>query len=283
MRAAAERMLAGAALAAVALSAGCSRKPARTVTLATTTSTENSGLLDALKPEFRKKTGIEVDVIPVGTGKALKLGENGDVDVVLVHAPSREEAFVKAGFGLERVPVMHNDFVVLGSMNDPAGVRGMKDAPGAFAKIARAASPFVSRGDDSGTHIKEKGLWKEAAVDPAGAWYVSAGQGMGAVLVMANEKQAYTLADRGTFIAFREKIALEVLVEGDPVLANPYGVIAVNHARHPHVKRAEVAEFIAWLTSAEGQRLIAGYRKGGEQLFFPERPGSPDLPDALGR
>jgi tungstate transport system substrate-binding protein len=264
MRAAAGYILVGAAL-----TAGCARRPERSITLATTTSTENSGLLDVLKPEFRKKSGIDVHVIAVGTGRALKLAENGDVDVVLVHAPSRERAFVEAGFGLERMPVMQNDFVVLGPEGDPAGVGGMKDAAGALAKIAKAGCAFVSRGDDSGTHTKEKDLWKEAGGAPEGGWYVSAGQGMGAVLVMADEKQAYTLADRGTFIALREKIALEVLVEGDVRLANPYGVIAVDHARHPHVKRAEAAEFVAWLTSAEGQRLIAGYRKGGEQLFFP--------------
>jgi len=270
MRAKAGRIVMGAALAATLFAAGCGRKPARSIKLATTTSTENSGLLGAILPEFTKKTGIDVHVIAVGTGKALKHGENGDVDVILVHAPSRERAFVEAGFGLERVPVMHNDFVVLGPNGDPAGVRGMKDAATALAKVAKAECPFVSRGDDSGTHTKEKGLWEKAGVSPSGAWYVSAGQGMGAVLVMANEKQAYTLADRGTFIAFRDKVALEVLVEGDACLANPYGVIAVDHGKHPHVKRAEAAEFIAWLTSAEGQRMIAGYRKGGEQLFFPD-------------
>lgn len=272
MRTVRGRILLGAMLVAIMLAPGCARKPGRSIKLATTTSTENSGLLDAILPEFKKKTGVVVHVIAVGTGKALKLAENGDVDVVLVHAPSRERAFVEAGFGLARVPVMHNDFVVLGAGADPAGVRGMKDAATALAKIARTESPFISRGDDSGTHIKEKGLWEEAGVEPRGAWYVSAGQGMGAVLVMANEKQAYTLADRGTFIAFREKVEIEVLVEGDARLANPYGVIAVSHERHPHVKRAGAAEFIAWLTSAEGQGLIAGYRKGGEQLFFINNP-----------
>lgn len=269
MRPASGRLLLAAALAALTLAAGCARKPLRSIKLATTTSTENSGLLDMLKHEFAKASGIDVHVIAVGTGKALRLAQNGDVDVVLVHSPSRERAFVEAGFGLERVPVMHNDFVLLGPKDDPAGVKGMTDAPGALAKIAEAKSPFISRGDDSGTHTKEETLWKEAGVRPEGQWYVSAGQGMGAVLVMADEKRAYTLADRGTFIAFKKKIALEVMVEGDARLANPYGVIAVNHARHPHVKAPEVAEFIAWLTSAEGQRLIAGYRKGGEQLFFP--------------
>jgi len=278
MRAAAGRMIIGTTLAAAALAVGCSRKPQRSIKLATTTSTENSGLMRAILPIFKKETGIDVYVIAVGTGKALKHGENGDVDVVLVHAPSRERAFVEAGFGLERVPVMHNDFVLLGPKGDPAGVRGMADAPGALAKIAKAKRPFISRGDDSGTHVKGKGLWKEARVEPVGTWYVSAGQGMGAVLVMADEKQAYALVDRGTFIAFREKISLEILVEGDARLANPYGVIAVSPARHPHVRRAEAAEFIAWLTSAEGQRLIAGYRKGGEQLFFIDSPDRPDAP-----
>ncbi len=270
MRTKATWLLLRAALAAAVFAVGCAQKPGRRIKLATTTSTENSGLLGAILPEFKKKTGIDVHVIAVGTGKALKLGENGDVDIVLVHAPSREKTFVEAGFGLERVPVMHNDFVIAGPKGDPAGVRGTKDAPAALAKVARVESPFVSRGDDSGTHIKEKNLWEAAGVSPSGAWYVSAGQGMGAVLIMANEKQAYTLADRGSFIAFREKITLEVLVEGDTRLANPYGVIAVCPERHPHVKRAEAARFIAWLTSPEGQRLIADYRKGGERLFFPD-------------
>jgi tungstate transport system substrate-binding protein len=263
------RAVAGVALAVAALAFGCASRPARRIKLATTTSTDNSGLLAAILPEFTMKTGIDVHVIAVGTGKALKHGENGDVDVVLVHAPSRELAFVEAGFGLERVPVMQNGFVLLGPRTDPAGVRGMKDAAGALAKIAKSGRPFVSRGDDSGTHTKEKDLWNETGVSPSGAWYISAGQGMGAVLIMANEKQAYTLADRGTFIALREKITLEVVVEGDSRLANPYGVIAIDHTRHSHVKSAEVAEFIAWLTSAEGQQLIGGFRKGGEQLFFP--------------
>ena len=241
-----------------------------TIRLATTTSTENSGLLGALLPAFEENYGVEVHLIAVGTGRAIEHGENGDVDVVLVHAREAEEEFVREGFGVNRRDVMHNDFVILGPGGDPAGIRGMRDAPRAFEKIALTRSVFVSRGDDSGTHRKEKALWNEADVKPSGAWYLSVGQGMGPSLVMAHEKRAYTLVDRGTFIAFKGKVNLDALVEGDERLFNPYGVIAVNPARHPHANYIGAMTLIAWLTSTEGQAMIAGYERGGEQLFYPD-------------
>lgn len=243
--------------------------------LSTTTSTENSGLLKVLLPPFEKRFSVKVDVIPVGSGKALKLAENGDVDVVLSHAPELEESFVKAGFGVNRRDVMYNDFVITGPSDDPAGIRGAANAAEALGKIAAAKATFVSRGDESGTHQKEKALWKEARVTPEGGWYVSAGQGMGEVLMMANERRAYTLADRGTYTAFKQREQLVILVEGDPALFNPYTAIAVNPARHAHTKYIEAMELIAWLTSREGQKLIAGFRQGEEQLFHPTAVPSP--------
>jgi len=259
---------------------GCgqgSAKRATTIRLATTTSTENSGLLEVLLPAFKKKHGIEVQVIAVGTGRAIKHGENGDVDVILVHARAAEEKFVAAGYGVNRRDVMHNDFVILGPGADPAGLRGMKDAAAALAKLAKARRDFVSRGDDSGTHKKEKALWAAAGVEPSGSWYLAAGQGMGACLTMADEKQACVLTDRGTYLAYKDKIKLAVLVEGDKRLANPYGVIAVNPKKHAHVKYEAVMTFINWLTSAEAQKLIGEYKQGGEQLFYPDavRQGAP--------
>lgn len=237
--------------------------------LATTTSTENSGLLAELLPAFTKSTGITVHVIAVGTGKALKLGENGDVDVVLVHDPELEAAFVEKGFGVDRRSVMYNDFIFVGPPQDPASIRGMKNAAAALAKIAAVKAPFVSRGDESGTHQKEKKLWAASGISPEGPWYMAAGQGMGEVLMIAHEKQGYTLADRGTYIAFESKISLPILVEGDSALNNPYHVMAVNPARYAHVKYTEALRFIDWLTSDEGRKLIAGFRKNGKQLFFP--------------
>ena len=269
-----------ALLSGLLLYAGCGKKEsevqaktAAAIKMATTTSTDNSGLLNALLPEFRKKTGIEVQVIATGTGKAIKHGEKGDVDVILVHAKKAEEKFVADGFGVKRVSVMYNDFVIIGPEKDPAGISGSRDAADTLKKIASSKSSFISRGDDSGTHKKEKSLWTDARVTPEGEWYVSAGQGMGAVLTMANEKQAYTLTDRGTFIAFEDKISLKVLCEGDSKLFNPYAVIAVNPLKHPHVKKDEVEKFIDFLVSKEGQALISGFRKKGKQLFTP----SPDI------
>jgi tungstate transport system substrate-binding protein len=237
--------------------------------LATTTSTENSGLLGAILPLFEAKYGTKVRVISVGSGKAMKLGENGDVDVVLVHSRADEERFVAAGFGVNRRDVMYNDFIVVGSKADPAGIRG-SDVLKAFKKIAAAGSRFVSRGDDSGTHKMEQSYWKAAGVDAASMFgYVSAGLGMGEVLMMAAEMRGYTLTDRATFAAYRAKTGLEILVSGDPRLFNPYGVIAVNPARHPDVNHGGALQFIEWLTSAEGRAAIAAFRVDGEQLFFP--------------
>ena len=239
--------------------------------MATTTSTDNSGLLEVLLPPFEKATGIRVDVIAVGTGKALKLGEGGNVDVVLVHAREAEDAFVSAGFGVNRRDVMHNDFVVVGPREDPAGIRGTARADDGFRAIAGRGAPFVSRGDDSGTHKKEKALWKEAGITPSPPWHMETGQGMGHTLIVANEKRAYCLADRGTAIAFRQKLDLEVLLEGDPRLFNPYGIIAVNPARHPHTRYREAMRLIAWVTSPDGQRIIGEFRKEGEVLFHPAK------------
>jgi tungstate transport system substrate-binding protein len=240
--------------------------------LATTTSTDNSGLLQVLNPPFERANGVKVDVIAVGTGKALKLGENGDVDVVLVHAPPAEEAWVAAGYGVERRAVMHNDFVLIGPAADPAGVRGLATAAEALGRIARARATFVSRGDESGTHKKEKILWRAAGVSPGGTWYLSVGQGMGAVLQIADDKGAYTLSDRGTYLAYGGKIGLTVLVEGDPALFNPYHVILVNPARHPAVKVHLARRYAAYLTGPEGQGIIAGFRAGGQVLFHPDAP-----------
>jgi tungstate transport system substrate-binding protein len=239
------------------------------IKMATTTSTENSGLLAVLLPRFETQTGISVHVIAVGTGKALKLAENGDVDLVFVHAREAEDEFVSRGFGVARRDVMYNDFVIVGPEQDPAALSKTASAAAALAAIARARAPFVSRGDESGTHKKEKALWSEAGLRPSGDWYIEAGQGMGAVLIMADEKQAYTLADRGTFISFGDKVDLVVLSEDDSALHNPYGIIAVNPQRHQHVRHKEATEFIQWITSDEGQKLIGEYRINGRQLFHP--------------
>jgi tungstate transport system substrate-binding protein len=237
--------------------------------MSTTTSTENSGLLKVLLPPFEQQNDCKVDVISVGTGKALKLGEAGDVDVVLVHARKLEDKFVVDGYGVKRKDVMYNDFVILGPTNDPAGVKGSKTAAEALAKIAEKQAPFVSRGDESGTHTKEKELWQAAGGVPKAAWYVEAGQGMGEVIVMATEKRAYTLADRGTYNAFKKaKTDLVIVFEGEKGLFNPYGVIAVNPQKHPHVKYALALKFIDFITGAEGQKIIAGYMVDGDPIFF---------------
>jgi len=252
--------------------------------LATTTSTDNSGLLNAILPDFESRYGAEVEVVAVGTGQAIQLGENGDADVILVHARAREDAFVEAGFGVNRQDVMYNDFVIVGPAADPAGVRGMTDVSAALTQIAESQSPFISRGDDSGTHIKEQGLWeassaplqsgKEAAATrPEGEWYQLVGQGMGATLTVANEQQAYTLSDRATFLARNlEGIDLEILVEGDSRLFNPYGVIAVNPELHPTVNAEGATAFIDWLASVETQQLISqfGIDEFGQPLFVSD-------------
>jgi tungstate transport system substrate-binding protein len=237
--------------------------------LSTTTSTENSGLLKVVLPPFEQRFHLKVDVIPVGSGKALKLAENGDVDVVLSHAPNLEEAFMKAGFGVNRRHVMYNDFIVVGPPSDPAHLRQAAGAVDAFKKIAATRAMFISRGDESGTHQKEKALWKAAGIKPSGSWYVSAGQGMGAVLLMANERQAYTLADRGTFLAYKKRDELAIVSQGDPVLFNPYTIAAVNPARHPEAKYIDAMLLIAWFTSPEGQRIIGNFKQEGQVLFHP--------------
>jgi tungstate transport system substrate-binding protein len=239
--------------------------------LATTTSTQDSGLLPILNPPFEKLTGITVDVIAVGTGKALTLGQNGDVDVLLVHDPAAEAKFMAAGWGVNRRDVMHNDFVVVGPTEDPANVAAAKTAADAFARIAGASSPFVSRGDASGTNAKELTLWAAASIKPKGAWYKEVGQGMGEVLTMSNNLKAYTLSDRATWIAMRDKLTgLKILSQGDPGLFNPYGVIAVNPQKHPEANYMAAMQYIAWVTSVQGQKVIRDYTLGGEQLFTPD-------------
>jgi tungstate transport system substrate-binding protein len=264
-------LLCAAALAA----AGCSAPPAPGgLTLATTTSTQDSGLLDALLPRFREQTGIDVRAVAVGTGQALELGRRGDADVLLVHDPAGEQRFVDEGFGVGRRPVMWNDFVLVGPPADPAGVKGLASAAGAFARIARAGAPFVSRGDESGTHVKERAVWRRAGIEPGGAWYVRAGAGMGQVLRMADEKRAYTLADRGTFLALRPGLDLAILCQGDPLLVNPYSVILVNPAKHSHVRAEAARKFADFLLAPPTQRLIGDFGKDhfGQPLFFPGAP-----------
>ena len=248
------------------LGASVAEAEPRFITLASTTSTANSGLFDYLLPLFTETTGIAVRVVAVGTGAALKLGERGDVDVVLVHARGAEERFVAAGFGLGRRDVMVNDFIIVGPAADPAGIKGMASAPAALARIAERRAPFVSRGDDSGTHKAELRLWD---APQSGDWYREAGAGMGATLNTARAMDAYTLADRGTWLSFANRGSLVALVEGDPRLVNPYGVILVNPARQPHVKAADGGAFIDWLTGPQGQAAIGAFTINGEGLFTP--------------
>lgn len=241
--------------------------------LATTTSTQDSGLLDFLVPLFEQETGAKVDVIAVGTGQALKLGEDGNADVLLVHARAKEDDFMEAGHGTRREAVMYNDFVVLGPKNDPAGIKGMTSAAEAFKKIAETGSSFISRGDESGTHTKELSIWKEAGLEPAGGWYVSTGQGMGEVLTIANEQQGYTMSDRATFLArTKEGLDLGLLVEGDKSLFNPYGVIAVNPEKNPDIQKDLAQKFIDWIISVAVQEKIAEFGKAdfGQSLFIPD-------------
>ena len=265
------------------------------LTMSTTTSTQASGLLDVLLPALEKDTGISVKVIAKGTGAAIRDGMDCNVDVIFVHAKAREEKFVSEGYGTKRYAVMHNDFVILGPPSDPAGIKGMKSAADALKKIANAKALFVSRGDDSGTHTKEQALWKATGlpldkktsslvkkgkkveisfVAPPGDWYLSIGQGMGKVLTFADEKQAYTLSDRGTYIKYKfgrdVPIQLDVLCEGDAILANPYGVIPVNPKKCPDVKFDLANQFAEWLVSERGQSVIANYKLLGKQLFYPD-------------
>lgn len=244
--------------------------------LATTTSVENSGLLAALLPPFEERCGLKVDVIAVGTGQAIELGRRGDVDVILAHAPELEEKFIADGFGAGRVPVAHNDFVIVGEKGDPAGIHGSGTALDAFKKIASTGVVFVSRGDKSGTDTKEKAIWKNAGGMPSGRQYVEAGKGMEEVLLMANEMKAYTLADRGTFLAVMSRLSIDILFEGGDDLLNPYHIIVVNGTK----KRARAEALISWVTSQEGQTMISGFKDGnGNVLFHPEnlKPGEPSL------
>lgn len=262
------------AVAAFAL-AGCgaSATTPRTMTLATTTSTQDSGLLDYILPIFKADTGIEVKVIAKGTGEALEMGKRGDADCLLVHAKAKEEQFVKDGYGVERFDVMYNDFIIVGPKSDPGALKteASSDALAAFKLISSKGLTFISRGDDSGTNTKELALWKSAEIQPAGDWYVSAGKGMGAVLQMASEKQAYTLTDRATYLSMKDKLDLEIVTENCKDLYNQYGIIMVNPDKFSSVKKAEAQEFIDWMLSDKGQKLIAEYGKDkyGQSLFIP--------------
>jgi tungstate transport system substrate-binding protein len=262
----------GAALMALALMTPAVMAADEFIVVQSTTSTQNSGLLDYILPMFKDESGIEVRVVAVGTGQAIKNAKNGDGDVLLVHAKSAEEKFVEDGYGAERFDVMYNDFVIVGPKSDPAGIKGMKDAGAALATIAKKKATFASRGDDSGTHKKEKSLWKGAGVDPtkaSGTWYRETGSGMGATLNAGVGMGAYALTDRATWISFKNKGNFEIMVEGDPDLFNQYGVILVNPKKYPNVKAEAGQEFIDWITGPEGQAAIASYKVDGQQLFYP--------------
>ena len=261
-----------AALALALLLAVPSAQAGDFITVASTTSTQNAGLFDHLLPLFEAETGIEVRVVAVGTGQALRLARNGDADLLLVHDKPSEEAFVAEGYGSQRFDLMYNDFVLVGPASDPAGIAGTGDAAAALAGIAAAKAPFVSRGDDSGTHRRERALWAAAGVDPTGAsgtWYREAGQGMGATLNTATMMEAYALADRGTWLSMRGRLDLRILVEGDARLRNQYGVTLVSPERHPHAKAALARRFAEWLLSPAGQAAINGFAIDGERLFIP--------------
>jgi tungstate transport system substrate-binding protein len=255
-------------IAALILGSVIAGAQAQTITVASTTSTEQSGLFAHLLPEFRRATGLEVKVVALGTGQALDMGRRGDADVLFVHDPAAEERFVAEGFGLKRHPVMYNDFVLVGPRADPAATRG-SDVAAAFRKIASSGAAFISRGDKSGTHAAELRYWALAAPAARGEGYRECGCGMGPALNIAASAGAYVLTDRGTWLSFRNRGDLAILVEGDRRLFNQYGAIVVNPVRHPHVNAAQAQQFVAWLVSPAGQGAIASYRVGGEQLFFP--------------
>jgi tungstate transport system substrate-binding protein len=258
-------------LAAAALAAAPAAAQEKFIVVASTTSTQDSGLFGYLLPLFKQKTGIDVRVVAQGTGQALDTARRGDADVVFVHAKAAEEKFLAEGFAVKRYPVMYNDFVLIGPANDPAGVKG-KDVVAALRMIKQKAAPFISRGDRSGTHIAELKLWKDAGIDIAaekGPWYREIGQGMGAALNMASAADAYVLSDRGTWLSFKNRGGLAIVVEGDKRLFNQYGVMLVNPAKHPTVKAALGQQFVDWLVSPEGQKAIAGYKINGQQLFYP--------------
>jgi tungstate transport system substrate-binding protein len=254
------------------LAAAAASAEDKSIVVSSTTSTQDSGLFGHILPLFKAKTGIEVKVVSQGTGQAIDTGRRGDADVVFVHAKAQEDKFVADGFGVKRHPVMYNDFVLIGPKSDPAGVNGSKDINAALKAIKDKGATFISRGDRSGTHAAELALWKAAGIDIAadkGSWYKEIGQGMGAALHTAQASGAYVLADRGTWISFKNRDDLGVAVQGDKRLFNQYGAILVNPDKHPHVKAAEGRSFIDWLVSPEGQGAIADYKIGGEQLFFP--------------
>ena len=277
MRESQKKLFAGVALLAVVGAAASyaflSSPREKSITLASTTSTENSGLLGYLLPIFKDESGIGVRVVAVGTGQAMRMAMKGDADVVLVHHRPSEEEFVKEGYGVERVAVMHNDFVIVGPASDRAGIKGMTDAAAALGSVRSSRAVFVSRGDDSGTHKRELSLWAALGFQPGdddGDWYRESGSGQGATLNVAGEMEAYCLSDRASWVTFANKRSLELVVEGDPELLNPYSVILVSSQKHPHAKAAEGQQFIDWLVSERGQQLIAAYRVEGQQLFFPD-------------
>ena len=250
----------------------------KSIVMASTTSTQDSGLFGHILPLFKAKTGIDVKVVAQGTGQALDTARRGDADVVFVHAKPQEEKFVAEGNSVKRFDVMYNDFVLVGPKSDPAGVNGTRDIAAALKKIAEAKAPFISRGDNSGTHIAELNLWKAAGVDLAqakGPWHRDIGQGMGAALNAASATGAYTLSDRGTWLSFKNRGDLQIAVQGDPRLFNQYGVILVNPQKHPHVKAELGQAFIDWITGSDGQAAIAPYKIDGEQLFFPDAQAEP--------
>jgi tungstate transport system substrate-binding protein len=265
-----------ALVAAAVLAGGCGTSEPTTLVLGTTTSTQDSGLLDVLLPAFEKQYNVKVKAIAVGTGEALKMGEKGDADVLMVHSKASEEEFVKNGFGLERVQVAYNDFIIVGPAADPAGIKGDKSAADAFKKIAAGGATFVSRADDSGTNKAELALWKAAGVNPKGQpWYLETGQGMGETLTITDQKQGYTLSDRATFVTRKGTLNLVVLAEGDKALFNQYGVIVVNPAKHPNIKlnTKGAEDFVEFLTSEKGQGLIDSYKKNGVVLFHANASG----------
>lgn len=259
-------------------------KPAEELVLATTTSTVDTGLLDALNKPFEEKYNCRVKVLRLGTGEALKTAEMGNADVVLVHARKAEDKFVGEGYGVNRRDVMHNDFIVIGPLNDPAGIKGIKNAAEAFKKIAQTELTFFSRGDNSGTHQKEREIWANAGITPVGKWYKPVGKGMGDTIIITNEKQGYTLSDRGTYLAMEKNINLVVLIEGDPILFNPYGVIAINPSKYPKRNYQLAMAYIGYITSPQGQKIIKDYGKYmiidpltkkqqsgyGQPLFYPD-------------
>lgn len=272
-------LIAAATAAAVAWGGATAALAAdKFITVASTTSTKNSGLFDYMLPKFQEKTGIEVRVVAVGTGQAIKLARQGDADVLFVHHKPSEEKVVDDGIGVKRFDVMYNDFVIIGPKSDPAGIKGMEKADATLAKISQAKAPFASRGDNSGTNKKELDLWKQAGVDvkgQSGSWYRETGSGMGATLNVASGMGAYTLSDRATWLNFKNKADLAILMEGDPVLFNQYGIIRISEEKFPHVKTELAQTFVDWVISGEGQQIIKEYKIKGQQAFFPNaKPGA---------